>query len=61
MRNGLTDTPLSPGGAGRGIIGMAERAALVGGTARSTATEDTWLVELRVPATSDVDSKGVSR
>ena len=61
VRNRLTDTPLSPGGAGRGIIGMAERAALVGGTARSTATEDTWLVELRVPATSDLDSKGVSR
>ncbi|MGV9478289.1 sensor histidine kinase [Gordonia aichiensis] len=61
VRNALTDTPLSPGGAGRGIIGMAERAALVGGTVRSRAVERSWLVELNVPAPCEVESKGISR
>lgn len=57
VRNALTDTPLAPGGAGRGIIGMAERAALIGGTVRSAADGETWVVELTVPGTPDATTQ----
>lgn len=64
VRNALSDNPLAPGGAGHGIAGMAERAALVGGRLRSGATDDGWHVELTIPDSTPQDSptpKGLTR
>lgn len=55
--NTISDAPLAPGGAGHGIIGMAERAAQAGGTLTSTGDGDHWIVELAIPARQE----GLSR
>ncbi|MDA0635842.1 hypothetical protein OUY22_20675 [Nonomuraea sp. MCN248] len=41
--------PPEPGG-GYGLVGMRERAALIGGTLRTRAAADGFTVVLRVPA-----------
>lgn len=50
VRNAIGTAPLAPGGAGHGITGMIERAALVDGTLTSAATDSGWSVELVIPA-----------
>lgn len=58
VRSTISHSPLAPGGAGHGIPGMAERAALVGGRLSSAAAEDgTWLVSLSIPAQSIPDQR----
>lgn len=54
--NHVADNPLAPGGARHGIIGMTERAAHIGGTLSSAATDDGWLVILTVPAPEGSES-----
>nr|WP_221247527.1 histidine kinase [Gordonia humi] len=49
--NVVADTPLAPGGARHGIIGMTERAAHVGGAVSSEPSGDTWVVQLTIPDT----------
>lgn len=47
--NPPSDAPGTPGG-GYGLVGMRERAELLGGTLEAGETEDGFLVRLRVPA-----------
>ncbi|MFI7535417.1 sensor histidine kinase [Streptosporangium sp. NPDC049376] len=49
VTNPLADSPGTPGG-GYGIVGMRERAELLGGTLESGEREGIFLVRLRVPA-----------
>ena len=56
VRNTLSDDPLAPGGARHGIVGMTERAALVGGSLTSAPDGEDWLVELVIPADTEGES-----
>ncbi|MEZ5210189.1 sensor histidine kinase [Gordonia sp. (in: high G+C Gram-positive bacteria)] len=49
VRNAVPAEPHRAIGAGHGILGMTERAATVGGTVRSAAAGDHWVLELSVP------------
>ena len=40
----------APGAPGHGILGMRERAELLGGELRAGRSPDGWEVELRIPA-----------
>lgn len=41
--------PAEPTGSGRGLVGLRERLALVGGTVDSLPTADGWRLEARIP------------
>ena len=47
--NALPAVPVQPAGAGRGLIGMGERAALHGGAVQAGAEGDVWCVRARLP------------
>lgn len=49
VRNTIAVDPLAPGGAGHGLLGMAERAAQAGGVLTSAPDGDDWLVTLTIP------------
>jgi signal transduction histidine kinase len=45
-----TKAPLAAAGAGAGLTGLRERAALAGGTLEAGPADGTWRVSLRIPA-----------
>ncbi|ANY07538.1 sensor histidine kinase [Pseudonocardia sp. HH130630-07] len=50
VRDSGSGPPAPADGAGSGLVGMAERAALVGAELETGATGDGWRVRLRIPA-----------
>ena len=42
--------PLAATGAGAGLAGLKERAALAGGTLETGPADGTWRIELKMPA-----------
>ena len=60
IRNPVTDRPdpdRTPSG-GMGIVGMRERAALLGGTLRAVIDAGDWVVHCRFPADGPVPDRG---
>ncbi|GAB7029460.1 histidine kinase [Streptomyces sp. NPDC021749] len=49
VRNPLSAAPSGPGTGGRGLRGIRERAALLGGEARTGPADGTWQVSVRLP------------
>jgi len=50
VRNAVGAVAPDRSGAGHGILGMAERAAVIGGTVQSAPTPDGWTLRFRAPA-----------
>ncbi|MFD8545926.1 sensor histidine kinase [Streptomyces sp. NPDC059649] len=49
VRNPLPAAPAGPGSGGRGLRGIRERAALLGGEARTGPADGAWQVSVRLP------------
>ncbi|HWH27404.1 MAG TPA: histidine kinase [Mycobacteriales bacterium] len=54
VTNSLPAVPSQPGRTGRGVVGMTERAALLGGRVRAAEDGRAWVVDAELPLTASV-------